>query len=187
MRKLKLQMQLSLDSFIAGPNGEMDWMTCNWDDGLKRYVLQLTQPVNTIVLGRKLADGFIPTWEGMGKDPATADEFVHKMNNTLKVVFTRTLEKSDWANTILAKGDLVQEVASLKNTEGGDIIAYGGKEFVSGLIETGLIDEYYLFINPVALGTGMSIFTDLGRRLSLKIAETTAFDCGVVVLKYLPE
>ena len=77
------------------------------------------------------------------------------------MVFTRTLDRSDWANTVLARGDLVDEITRLKDQAGGDIIAYGGASFVSALIPHDLIDEYHLFVNPVALGTGMPIFKAL--------------------------
>ena len=69
MRKLKLQVQISVDGFIAGPNGEMDWMEWNWDEELKKYIGEITEPVDTIVLGRKLAEGFIPYWAGVAANP----------------------------------------------------------------------------------------------------------------------
>ncbi|MCB9284345.1 MAG: dihydrofolate reductase family protein [Lewinellaceae bacterium] len=184
MRKLKLQVQTSVDGFIAGPNGEMDWLVWNWDDGIKSYVTALTQPVDTIVLGRKLAQGFIPTWTSHLNNPETADDFARKMVETPKVVFTKTLGSSEWAHTELAKGDLTEEIQKLKNQPGGDIIAYGGATFVSSLIKAGLIDELHLFINPTILGAGMPIFQDLSSRKKLKLIQSQAFDCGIVVLNY---
>ena len=138
MRKLKLQVQMSVDGFIAGANGEMDWMTFNWDDELKKYVNEITEPVDCIVLGRKLAEGFIPHWANVAASPDDP-EFTSgkKFTDTHKVVFTKTLEKSAWDNTVLAKGDLVDEITNLKNQNGKDIIAYGGGTFVSGLIKAG--------------------------------------------------
>lgn len=149
MRKLKLQVQRSLDGFIAGPNGEMDWMTFAWDDALKEYVKKLTEPVDCILLGRKLAEGFIPHWAGVAANP-NDPEFAagQKFTNTPKVVFTKTLEQSPWDNTELATGDLADEVTQLKKQDGNDIIVYGGADFVSSLIKEGLIDEYHLFVNP---------------------------------------
>ncbi|HEY5746188.1 MAG TPA: dihydrofolate reductase family protein [Chryseolinea sp.] len=178
MRKLRLQVQMSIDGYIAGPNGEMDWMVWNWDDELKKYVGSITEPVDCIVLGRKLAQGFIPHWAGHPEQ-----EGAEKINSTKKVVFTKTLDKSEWANTVLAKGDLVDEITKLKKQDGGDMIAYGGATFVSNLIKHELIDELHLFVNPAAIGSGMAIFKDLQK---FKLVKATPFACGMVVLHYEP-
>jgi dihydrofolate reductase len=187
MRKLKLQVQITLDGYIAGPNGEMDWMVWNWDDKLKQHVDDITQPVDCIVLGRKLAEGFIPYWAGVAANPDdpqfTAGK---KFTDTHKVVFSRTLDKSAWDNTIVAKGDLTQEITALKKQDGKDIIAYGGAKFVSALIKQGLIDELHLFINPTAIGNGMTIFRESDSKLDLTLVKSTSFDCGIVVLHYKP-
>ena len=179
MRKLKLQVQMTVDGYIAGPNGEMDWTLSNWDDELKKYVGSLTDGVDCIILGRKLAEGFIPYWASHPEQEG-ADVF----NNTAKVVFTKTLEASKWADTVLAKGDLVEEITRLKQQPGSDIIAYGGATFVSGLVKHGLIDEYHLFINPTAIGSGLSIFKELNGKQNLTLVKSTSFDCGMVVLNY---
>jgi dihydrofolate reductase len=188
MRKLKLQMQLTLDGFVAGPNGEMDWMVWNWDDELKKYVTEITDPVDCIVLGRKLAQGFIPHWATIAANPDNP-EFTagKKFTHTHKVVFTKTLDKSEWDNTVLAKGDLIDEITKLKRQDGKDIIAYGGAGFASSLIKQGLIDEYHLFINPVAIGKGMAIFSNLEKKLTLQLVKARSFDSGIVVLCYKPE
>ena len=182
MRKLKLQVQMTVDGFIAGPNGEMDWTSIDWDNELKKYVGGLTDTVDCIILGRKLAQGFIPYWASHPEQEG-ADIF----NGTKKVVFTKTLEKSEWDNTVLAKGDLVEEISKLKKQDGRDMIAYGGAVFVSALIKYGLIDELHLFINPTAIGSGMTIFKELDGRQNLKLVKSTSFDCGIVVLKYEPK
>jgi len=178
MRKLRLQVQMSIDGYIAGPNGAMDWMVWNWDDELKKYVGSITEPVDCIVLGRKLAQGFIPHWAAHPEQ-----EGAEKMNSTKKVVFTKTLEKSEWANTVLAKGGLVEEITKLKEQDGKDIIAYGGATFVLDLIKHGLIDELHLFVNPAAIGSGMPIFKGLQK---FKLVKATPFACGIVVLYYEP-
>jgi dihydrofolate reductase len=182
MRKLKLQVQMTVDGYIAGPNGEMDWMVFNWDNEINKYVTELTEPVDTIVLGRKLAQGFIPHWASHPEE-AGADKF----NSTKKVIFTKTLDKSEWDNTVLAKGDLVDEINRLKNQDGQDIIAYGGATFVSALIKHGLIDELHLFINPAVIGSGMSIFKELDSKQYLTLVKSTAFECGIVILHYAPK
>lgn len=179
MRKLKLQVQMTVDGYIAGPNGEMDWTIRDWDGALKRYVTDLTEPVDCIVLGRKLAQGFIPYWAANPQQEGAAI-----FNNTPKVVFTKTLDQSEWDNTTLATGGLVEEITNLKKQAGKDIIAYGGATFVSALIKHGLIDEFHLFINPTALGHGLTIFTELDSRQNLTLKQSTAFSCGIVVLCY---
>jgi len=182
MRKLKLQVQMSVDGYIAGPNGEMDWMVWNWDDALKQYVGEITAPVDCIVLGRKLAQGFIPHWAAHPEQ-----EGADKFNNTHKVVFTKTLDKSEWDNTELARGDLAEEINNLKKQEGKDIIAYGGANFVSALIKQGLIDEYHLLINPTAIGNGLPIFKDLDTKQQLTLVKAIPFDCGITLLHYQPK
>ncbi len=184
-RLLKLQVQLSVDGFAAGPNGELDWMTWNWDDELKDYVSHLTDTVDTILLGRKMTDGFISHWTNALANPKSPEfDFAKLMVDYRKVVFTKTLDKSAWANTELAKGDLVNEVARIKNGKGKDIIVYGGATFVSNLIKNNLIDEYYLFVNPVAIGKGMSIFSKLEAKQNFKLMCAKKFDCGITLLNY---
>jgi dihydrofolate reductase len=184
MRKLKLQMQLSIDGFVAGPNGEMDWMVWNWDEHLKQYVTDITEPVDTIILGRVLAEGFIPHWASAAISPETAEPGAQKMNETAKVVFSKTLQSHDWKNTRLATGNLAEEINALKKQDGNDIIAYGGGSFVSNLIKEGLIDDYYLFINPSILGSGMPIFQEVHTRSNLKIIKSQSFPCGITALHY---
>lgn len=185
MRKLKLQVQISVDGFIAGPHGEMDWIEWNWDDALKQYVSEITEPVDCIVLGRKLAEGFIPYWTAVSANPDDPQYIAGlKFTGTHKVVFTKTLDQSIWENTVLAKSNLVDEITTLKKQPGKDMIAYGGAGFVSSLIKERLVDEFHLFVNPTAIGNGMPIFKDLGSKQDLKLIKTTAFHCGVVVLQY---
>jgi dihydrofolate reductase len=188
MRKLKLQVQMTVDGYIAGRNGEMDFMVWNWDDELKQYVDDITEPVDCIILGRKLAEGFIPHWAAVAANPDDP-EFTagKKFTDTHKVVFTKTLNESEWDNTVLAKGDLVGEITKLKQQDGKDIIAYGGATFVSALIKQGLIDEYHFFINPVAIGNGMAIFKELDSKQDLTLVKSRSFDCGIVLLNYEPK
>lgn len=185
MRKLKLQVQLSVDGYAAGSHDEMDWMTFNWDDKLKEYVNEITKSMDCIVLGRKLAEGFIPHWTAVA---ANLDDPEHtagrKFTDTPKVVFTKTMDQSAWDNTELATGDLVDEIAQLKKQEGKDIIAYGGVDFVASLIEAGLVDEYHLLVNPVAIGQGRSIFESLREKQALSLVGATSFDSGIVALCY---
>ncbi|MCB2406723.1 dihydrofolate reductase family protein [Hymenobacter lucidus] len=188
MRKLKLQVQMTVDGYMAGPNGEMDWMTFSWDEALKSYVADLTEPVDCIVLGRKLAQGFIPHWAAVAATPDNPEVAAgQKFTDTPKVVFTQTLEQAAWDNTVLAKGDLVAEITRLKEQPGQDIIAYGGATFVSALIKANLIDEYHLFINPAAIGRGLPVFQSLDNTQHLTLVKATGFECGVTVLHYEPK
>jgi len=191
MRTLKLQSQLSVDGFIAGPNGEMDWMVWNWDDQLNQFVDDLTQTVDCIIMGKAFAKGFIPHWQKVAKNPEDAAyEFGRKMENTQKVVFSKgetdeKIDVSNWKNAELSHETLQTSVQALKNQDGGDIIVYGGSEFVSSLIKEGLIDTFHLFMNPTALGTGLPIFHQLEKRQDFSLESAQKFDCGIVVLTYL--
>lgn len=185
MRKLKLQVQITLDGFIAGINGEMDWMTFDWSNDLKDFVIQLTEPVDTILLGRKLAEGFIPYWTEAFNKPEP-EEGSQKMAETPKVVFSKTLTKSKWENTAIANGELTNEINALKNQEGNDMIVYGGAKFVSSLIKEKMIDELNLLINPVVLGKGMPIFQEVTAMQNYQLVSAKSFDCGITVLTYKP-
>ncbi|MBK8505918.1 MAG: dihydrofolate reductase family protein [Saprospiraceae bacterium] len=191
MRKLKLQVQMTLDGFISGVNGEMDWMTFPWTKDIEEYVGEITGSVDTILLGRKLAEGFIPHWSKVAVNPKDPEHSAgQKFTDTHKVVFTKTLKKSDpavagWTHTELAEGDLIDEVNAWKQRDGNDIISYGGGTFVSALIKSGLIDEYHLFVNPVVIGTGMPIFKEIGAMQHLDLVKSQAFECGIVLLHYV--
>ena len=190
MRKLKLQVQISVDGFVAGPNGELDWMmfSRSRDDKLSEYVNAFTDSSDTILLGRKMTDGFVNYWTSVLDNPESPEySFARKMVNTPKVVFSKTLKESNWANTTLANGDLVEEVEKLKQKDGKDIIVYGGATFVSNLIKENLIDEFHLSINPTAIGRGLTIFGNLEDMLKLKLVQSNTFSNGKVVNHYEPE
>ena len=184
MRKLRLQVQMSIDGCIAGPNNEMDWLV--WDDNDIKYLNEITESVDTIIMGRKMVDEFIPYWtEVMNKPDDPWYAFAKKMIETPKVVFTKTLDKSDWPNTDIATGDFRDEITKLKNLDGGDIIVYGGASFDSSLIrEKKLVDEFYLFVNPIVMGSGKTIFRDLKEIQKLTLIDSKVFDCGLVLLHY---
>ncbi|HUQ96591.1 MAG TPA: dihydrofolate reductase family protein [Chitinophagaceae bacterium] len=188
MRKLKLQVQLSVDGFMGGPAGEMDWLLFNWDEELKNYVTALTSNMDCIVLGRKLAEGFIPYWTAVAANETDPQVAAGKLfADTPKVVFTKTLERSPWNNTTVATNDLVDEIKQLKKQTGGDIMAYGGARFVASLIKHNLVDEYHLFINPSAIGTGLAPFNECHPKRELNLVKATTFSCGIVVLHYTPK
>ncbi len=186
MRKLRLQVDISVDGCIAGPNNEMDWLVgLVGDDNFIKYLNEITESVDTIIMGRKMVDEFIPYWtEVMDKPDDPWNAFAKKMVEIPKVVFTKTLNKSEWVNTDIATGDLEDEITKLKNLDGGDIIVYGGASFDSSLIKEKLIDEFYLFVNPIVIGNGKTIFKDSKEIQKLTLIESKVFDCGVVLLHY---
>ena len=187
MRKLKLQVHMSIDGYITGPNNEQDWMVFFGDEKLKEYEYRVLKSVETILLGRKMTNEFISYWtEVLNKPNDSWYAFAKKLIETPKIVFTKTLTKSEWPNTEIATGDLNEEITKLKSQEGsdGDIIVYGGASFDSSLIKENLIDESYLFINPVAIGNGKTIFKDLKEIRKFTLIESIAFDSGIVLLHY---
>jgi dihydrofolate reductase len=152
------------------------------------YENRLHEPVDTILLGRKMTNEFVSYWSGVMNKPEDPEyAFAKKMIETPKIVFTKSLNKSEWINTEIATDDLKDEITKLKSQDrggGGDIIAYGGASFDSSLIKENLIDEFYLFINPVAIGNGKSIFKDLKEIRKFTFIESIAFDSGIVLLHY---
>lgn len=189
MRKLKLQMDITIDGFVAGPNGELDWMNFDWEDKkLLQYLNSNIDSSDTILMGRKMTDEFVNYWSNALKNPKSPEyAFAKKMIDTPKVVFTRTLDESRWPNTVLAKGDIVEEVNKLKSRTGKELLVYGGAGFVSSLIKHDLIDEYHFFVYPAAIGKGMRIFSEAGRYIKLKQVEATPCESGITVHTYLPE
>lgn len=187
MRKLKLQMQTTLDGFVAGPNGELDWMSFEWDKKSTDRINELTDSSDTILMGRKMTDEFINYWSSVIENPDNPEyPFAKKMIDIPKVVFSKTVTESKWINTIVANGDLVEEIEKLKNRDGKDILVYGGANFVSNLIKNNLIDEYHFFVNPVAIGNGKSIFGDLADKQKLQLLKVDSFPSGEVELCYTP-
>jgi dihydrofolate reductase len=189
MRKIKLQMQLSLDGFACGPNGEMDWMVWEWDDVLKNYAGNLTNSADTFLLGRNTGEGMAVYWPTVASNPESKEEdkwMADRLNNLPKVVFSRTVTSINWTNVRVAN-DIVEEVIELKKEPGKDILLYGGATLVSSFIRENLIDEYHLFINPAVIGKGKTIFGKLKERMNLKLVKTTPSATGIVILYYTPE
>jgi dihydrofolate reductase len=181
MRKLKLQVQVSVDGFVAGPEGQLDWMTQH-DEGVIARIVQITDSSDTILLGRKMTDGFIKYWEGV--QPESPEYFfARKMVDTPKVVFSKTLKRVEGRNVRVETGDLVQAINQLKGQRGKDIVVYGGATFVSELIEHDLIDELNIFVNPVAIGRGLRIFKD---RKALRLNSSQGYASGIVINTYEP-
>ncbi|WP_181775485.1 dihydrofolate reductase family protein [Amycolatopsis pittospori] len=185
MRKFKLQVQTTIDGYMGGPEGEMDWMTLPWTEDVNAYVGPLWDPVDTIVLGRNLAEGFIPAWQS-GMEGET-QETIDKMNNTPKVVISNSLKESPWENATVAGGDLAEIVGKLKDQPGGDIITSGGARLAADLIALGLLDEIHLFVNPTAIGAGLPVFPALGSNQALRLVKSKTFECGITALHLEPQ
>jgi len=185
MRKLKLQMQMSLDGFVStGPNDEQKWVTWALRD-IYQHVLDLLNSIDTIIIGRKLAVDYIPFWRDVIKKPDhEMYGFAQRIIAAHKIIFTKTLDKSVWDNTDLAKGDLRDEIKKLKSQSGKDIIVYGGTSFVASLVKAGLIDEFHFFVNPVAIEKGDSVFSKIDGFKNLKLKKVVTFNSGIVLLIY---
>jgi dihydrofolate reductase len=184
VRKLKLQMQMTVDGFVAGPEGQLDWMTFALDQQLIAFINQLTDTSDTILLGRKMTQGFVEYWERAAtKADSPEYDFAQKMVGLDKVVFSQTVHHVDGKNVRVHHGDIVEGVEALKRQSGKDIVVYGGATFVSSLIDHNLIDELNFFVNPVAIGKGRQVFT---ARKPLKLTASTAYPSGIVVSTYLP-
>jgi dihydrofolate reductase len=193
MRKLRLQVQITVDGYVGGPDGDLDWRIWNWDDKLKAFAYPLRDVCDTILLGRKLAQVFIPHFEetvnklqAKNGDRALDEQFAYanRMVNLPKIVFSKTIKTFDGKNVSVENGDLVTAIKNLKSKEGKDIIVYGGAGFVSSLIKEGLIDEFNFFVNPVMINKGLRIFDLLEHRQKLLPVSATLYDCGISVLVF---
>ncbi len=178
-------MQITLDGFVAGSQGQLDWMAQETDERQVRYLQELTAGMDTILLGRKMAEESIPHWEKIAGSQSSGPEYEYAKTfvATPKIIFSRTLSMTKGKNTNVESGDLKESITSLKNESGKDIIVYGGANFVSELIKNNLIDEYHLLVNPIAIGNGKRIFID---ERKLKLVESKSFSNGVIANTFAP-
>ncbi|TGQ64185.1 deaminase [Mesorhizobium sp. M00.F.Ca.ET.186.01.1.1] len=191
MKKLILQMQISVDGFV-GANADLPWQLWEWGDDiswdaeLKQDFNAVFAGIDTILLSRKMAEeGYLTHWGNAAKkfprDPFYA--FAQRIVEAHKVVLSDKLRTSRWERTTVASGDLPREVNALKVGDGGDMAVFGGAGFASSLIAAGLVDEFQLFINPAVLGAGRRIF-DQGGFAKLQLLGSKAYACGMVVNRY---
>jgi dihydrofolate reductase len=186
MRKLKLQVQMSLDGFVGGPNGELDWMWLGKrDEATFQKVIALADTCDTILLGRKMTPGFVEHWENILDNQTTSVEnpLAQRMVNMRKIVFSRTQTNIKGRNLEVENGALAAAVNALKKQPGKDIMVYGGANFVSSLISQNLIDEYYIFRKPIAIGNGLSIFKE---QKLLDLESSITYKNGTMLHKYVP-
>jgi dihydrofolate reductase len=199
MRNLILKMNVSLDGFVAGPNGEIDWIFKSQSDDAKAWIVDSLWQAGAHIMGSRTYADMAAYW------PSSTDAIAPPMNQIPKVVFSRTgkmtttraLEDASraepvgragasWAEPRVASGDLATEIARLKEEPGKDIVAHGGASFAQSLVASGLIDEYQLIVHPVALGRGLALFSELSKPLALTSVSTTRFARGGVAYVLRP-
>jgi dihydrofolate reductase len=183
MRKLSVFNLVTLDGYFTGPNGDISWHMV--DDEFQELANKASNSGSTLLFGRvtyQLMASFWPTAEALKMDPVVAKG----MNASPKIVFSRKLKSVDWENARLAKGDLIAEVKKLKRGTGKGLTILGSGSIVAQLADAGLIDEYQILLNPVALGQGRSMFEGLSKKLPLKLVDSRIFKNGNVLLTYQP-
>ena len=177
---------MTLDGFVAGPNGEADWIwLAGPDEAVSRKIAEMADSCDTLLLGRKMTREFIDHWENVvdNQPDSPWQPLAQRMVNMRKIAFSRTETTISGRNLEVENGDLTTAVQALKKEPGKDICVYGGASFVSSLISQDLIDEYFIFSNPVAIGKGLTIFNE---RKILKLESSITFKNGKILNKYLP-
>ena len=181
MGKLIVFNLITLDGYFAGEGGDLSWH--NVDAEFQKVAEEKSNSENTLLFGRvtyQLMAGFWPTSKAHRDDPIVAVG----MNKAEKIVFSRTLDKADWNNTRLVKGDMLAEVRKMKQQSVKDLTVLGSGNIVSQLAQEGLIDEYQMLLNPVAIGKGKTMFEGIKEKISLKLTKTRTFGNGNVLLSY---
>jgi dihydrofolate reductase len=182
MRNLIYSMGVSLDGFIAGPDGDIDWSAP--DEELHRFHNQQTRELGTHLCGRRLYE-VMRYWDTADQNPSAAEhelEFARIWQTLPKIVFSRTLTEVE-GNARLATQGIAEEVAKLREQPGKDL-GVGGAGLASTCIELGLVDEYRLFVSPVVLGGGTPYFPALEDWTNLELVETQTFGSRVVYVRY---
>ena len=189
MRRLIVSNLMSLDGFLSGPNGELDWFVSpgfpmNTEYGT--YVKDLISSVGGMLLGRRTYEEFASYWPtATDNDP----DITEKMNVLPKYVFSKTLDRVEWGKwgtAFLVKGDAAAEAKKLKEEPGRDLAIYGSGQLVSALMKAGLVDEIQAFVQPWILGQGRGEFVGLTDRYELELIKATPFKSGAVGLFYRP-
>jgi dihydrofolate reductase len=183
MRRVIFQMMVSIDGYMEGANKELDWH--NIDSDFNKYSLSLLDSLDTLVFGRvtyELMANYWTTETAMKNNNILAE----KMNSLRKIVFSSTLEKADWNNTRLFKGNIADEIARQKLRQCKDLAILGSSDLALSLIPAGLINEYRIIVNPVVVGNGKTLFRGIDSRLKLKLMYSKTFRSGNVLLCYSP-
>jgi len=179
MRSVILNMRMTLDGLLCGPNGELDWMfrLPTTPDQVERLTA-FERQVDTTLLGRVAYVQQSAYW------PSQTGELADLVNGHEKIVFSHTLDALTWSNARLATADPADEIARLKRQPGKDIYVSGGATLAQSLSRAGLIDEYIITVYPLALGAGKPLFKDLPAEMALKLINVTPFESGAVELHY---
>jgi dihydrofolate reductase len=180
VRKLVLSMGMSLDGLVARPGrfGAGGWGLAPEDPALKERKLGWMRDVDLHLMGRTTYQEMAGFW------PTSDDAYAAPMNEVPKVVFSRTLERADWAQSRIARGELAEEIAELKREPGKDMLAWGGAAFAQSLSRLGLVDEYRLILQPVALGDGLPLFKGLSTPLRLELIDAQTYPTGAALHIY---
>lgn len=194
MRKVILAMQMTLDGFSTGPNGEMDWLPPfndekSWED-LHEEMWNQLRSVDTLLLGRVTYQIWEKYWPAAAMSPSSSKsdvEFSEFADKTQKIVFSKTLEKTDWQNTRLVKENIAEEIEKMRHQPGKNMVVVGGAGIAQTFMRLGLIDEYYVTVHPVVLGMGKPLFGNLDDKIKLKLVGTKTFKTGAVELHYQPK
>lgn len=187
MRKIITTTWISLDGFIAGPNGEMDWVMVEEEMG--KYEGNIVNSADTLLMGRVTYQSFAGSWPHVPDNPAVSPEekeYARKLNAMRKIVFSKSLPAAEWNNSTLLREIVPEEITKLKHEPGRDILIYGSASLVRTLTNYGLIDEYQILVHPVILGGGKPLFQDILQRQKLHLVKTQSFPSGVIGLYYQP-
>jgi dihydrofolate reductase len=196
LRKLFLQINVSLDGFIEDAKGEIDWHFA--DDEFEEFINDTLRSIDAMLFGRVAYELLADFWPGaaadpdasareLGRDPRRHAEAAHLMNKIPKYVVSNRLERVTWHNSHIVKGDIAAEIKRLKEQPGRDIALFAGGHAASTFTRLGLIDEYRLILNPALLGAGKPLFIDGYAKTNLSLRTARRFASGAVVLHYEPE
>jgi dihydrofolate reductase len=183
MQKLILQMSVSLDGFVARPDGNLDWIFPTHDAGLIEAKLVSLREASAHVMGARTYRDMAAYWP---TEAAAGNPFAPVMNELPKVVFSDTLQAADWPGTRIVAGDLGAGIRALQEEPGEAIVAHGGAGLAQSLSRLGLVDEYRLVVHPVALGDGLPLFADLDAPLELELVSGRRFAAGSMLNVYRP-
>ncbi len=182
MRKLIMWNLMTLDGFFEGPKSwEIDWHDTVWGEEMERYAIEQSKSTGALLFGRVTYQGMASYW------PSEKGEIADFMNTIPKVVFSRTLQKADWNNSTLVKGNAVDEVVKLKRQPGKNLFVFGSADLSSTLLKHGLFDELDLALTPLLLGRGNPLFKSSPDQLKMKLLEARPLKSGGVILRYEPQ